>query len=59
MERRKDAKRSVARSVELDWKGGWGNGDLRWSLSLLLGVWVVGYSTGRVDLDTQWYICDV
>jgi hypothetical protein len=53
MERRKDAKRSVARSVELDWKGGWGNGDLRWSLSLLLGVWVVGYSTGRVDLDTQ------
>jgi hypothetical protein len=33
MERRKDVKRSVARSVELDWKGSGGDGDLRWSLS--------------------------
>jgi hypothetical protein len=33
MERRKDAKRSVARSVELDWKESGGDGDLRWLVS--------------------------
>jgi hypothetical protein len=32
MERRKDAKRSVARSVELDWKGSGG----RWRSSLVV-----------------------
>ena len=39
MERRKDANRSVARSVELDWKGSGGMAVFvdRWSITLYLG----------------------
>jgi hypothetical protein len=55
--RRKDAKRSVARSVELDWKGSGGDGDLRWSMSWLLGMWVVGYSTGvLISIPSDIYV---
>jgi hypothetical protein len=48
----------VARSVELDWKGG-GGGDLDWSLNFLLGVKVADCGTELVVLDTQRCIRDM